>query len=56
MKSLQLHLDLKKGDELIIRFNENSDIPADAPFAPAREEGRSIVMKVGAILTSADVR
>ncbi|MBK8884289.1 MAG: hypothetical protein IPN67_18585 [Bacteroidales bacterium] len=43
-------LGLKKGDDLIIRFNETGDIPADAPFAPAKEEGRSVVMKVGIVL------
>ena len=53
-EKLAVSLDLKTGDELIIRFNENSDIPADAPFAPAKEEGRSIVMKVGTILKPAN--
>jgi putative ABC transport system permease protein len=53
-EKLAVALGLKKGDELIIRFNENSDIPADAPFAPSREEGRSVVMKVGLILDQAE--
>jgi ABC-type antimicrobial peptide transport system permease subunit len=44
------HLELNKGDEIIIRYNEISDIPADAPFAPAAEEGKSFVMKIGSIL------
>ena len=43
-------LGVKKGDEVIIRFIEISDIPADAPFAPAKETGRSVVMRVGSIL------
>jgi putative ABC transport system permease protein len=47
-------LELKKGDEMIVSFNEINDIPSDAPFAPAREEGRSVVFKVGAILSAAD--
>ena len=49
-KKLADYLGVKTGDELIIRFNEISDIPADAPFAPARGTGRSVVMKVGTIL------
>jgi ABC-type antimicrobial peptide transport system permease subunit len=47
-------LAVKQGDELIIRFNEYSDIPADAPFAPANAEARSIVLKVGRILRQSD--
>jgi len=43
-------LGIKPGDELIIRFNEISDIPADAPFAPSKGTGNSVVMKVGEIL------
>ena len=44
------YLGVKTGDELIIRFNEISDIPADAPFAPAKGTGKSVVMRVGTIL------
>jgi len=44
------YLGVKTGDELIIRFNEISDIPADAPFAPAKGTGKSFVMRVGTIL------
>jgi putative ABC transport system permease protein len=51
-EKLAASLALNNGDELIIRFNEISAIPGDAPFAPAREEGMSIVMKVGTILKS----
>jgi len=43
-------LEVNEGDEIIIRFNAISDIPADAPFAPAAEEGESMVMKVGSVL------
>jgi ABC-type antimicrobial peptide transport system permease subunit len=46
---LAQYLDLKKGDELIIRYSEINDIPADAPFAPDRKV-KSVVMKIGAIL------
>lgn len=52
-EKLAATLDLKQGDELIIRFKENSDIPSDAPFAPAKTEGTSIVRKVGTILKAA---
>jgi hypothetical protein len=44
------YLDVKPGDELIIHFNEISDIPADSPFAPAKGSGNSVVMRVGTIL------
>ncbi len=43
-------LEVNEGDEIIIRFNAISDIPADAPFAPAADEGESMVMKVCSIL------
>jgi ABC-type antimicrobial peptide transport system permease subunit len=46
-------LSLKPGDDFIIRFSESSDIPADAPFAPARDAGKSIVLKVGRIIGQA---
>jgi putative ABC transport system permease protein len=45
-------LGLKQGDELIIKFNEISDIPADAPFAPSKNSRNSVVLKVGSILES----
>jgi putative ABC transport system permease protein len=44
------YLGVKPGDELIIRFNAISDIPADSPFAPAKGTGASVVMRVGTIL------
>jgi ABC-type antimicrobial peptide transport system permease subunit len=49
-KQLADYLEIKPGDDLIIRFKEISDIPSDAPFAPAREAGKSIVMKLGSII------
>lgn len=44
------YLDVKTGDELIIRFRKISDIPADAPFAPEQDEKTSVVMKIGSVL------
>ncbi len=41
---------MKTGDEIIIRFNEISAIPPDAPFSPSKNSGKSIVMKIGTIL------
>ena len=49
-KELADWLGIKPGEDLIIRFKEISDIPSDAPFAPAGDAGKSIVMKVGNIL------
>ncbi|TAL59266.1 MAG: hypothetical protein EPN88_17445, partial [Bacteroidetes bacterium] len=48
------YLGAKSGDEIIIRFNEISDIPASAPFAQVKEPSRSVVMKVETILDPAD--
>ncbi len=52
-KRLADYLGLKQGDDLIIRFREISDIPADAPFASEKDAGKSVVMKVGTILNPA---
>jgi putative ABC transport system permease protein len=49
-KRLAENLNIKRGDDIIIRFKEISSIPADAPFASAEKSGRSIVMKVAIIL------
>ncbi len=49
-KKLADHLDVKAGDDLIVRFFPIDDIPADAPFAPASGDGNSVVMKIGNIL------
>jgi putative ABC transport system permease protein len=47
------YLGLKEGDELIIRFNTISDIPADAPFAPGKDAATSsLVLKAGNVLNS----
>jgi len=45
-------LEVKAGDDIIIRFNEISDIPADAPFAPAANDGKSVVMRVSNVIGS----
>ena len=49
-KRLAEYIGVTTGDELIIRFNEITDIPANAPFAPSKETGKSVVMRVGTIL------
>jgi putative ABC transport system permease protein len=49
-KRLADYLGLKPGDELIIRFKTISDIPADAPFAPGGDAGKSVVLRVGTII------
>jgi ABC-type antimicrobial peptide transport system permease subunit len=51
-KRLAERIKVKKGDDLIIRIREISDIPADAPFSTGSKEGYSIVMKIGRILGS----
>jgi ABC-type antimicrobial peptide transport system permease subunit len=43
-------LGIKIGDNLIIRFKEINDIPSDAPFATAKIDGKSVVMRIGTIL------
>ncbi len=52
-KKLADYLDVKQGDELIIRFNSITDIPADAPFSPGKVSNPSIVLRVGNILEPA---
>lgn len=50
---LASYLGLKEGDELIIRFNSITDIPADAPFSPGNDPtASSLVLKAGRILSS----
>ena len=49
---MQIHIGLKEGDDLIIRFNSITDIPADAPFSPGKESNPSMVFKTGRILDS----
>jgi putative ABC transport system permease protein len=49
---LASYIGLKEGDELIIRFNSITDIPADAPFSPGTDATSSLVLKTGIILNS----
>jgi ABC-type antimicrobial peptide transport system permease subunit len=49
-RKLSEYLGISTGDELIIRFTEIKDIPADAPFAPSESGGISKVLTVGRIL------
>lgn len=51
---LARQINLKSGDEIVIRFRDINDIPADAPFAMAKPDGGSLVMKVGQILEAKD--
>jgi len=51
-EQLASYLGLKKGDELMIRFNTISDIPSDAPFSPGNDVTASVVLKTGNILKS----
>jgi len=48
-RKLASALGIKEGDDIIIRFTNISDIPADAPFAPSKEKSSSIVLKAGRI-------
>ena len=43
-------LGLKKGDDLIIRFRNLSDIPSDAPFSPGKDDNVSVVLKVSEVI------
>ena len=45
-------LGLNEGDDITIRFDNISDIPADAPFAPEKGPGTSMVLTVGKVLSS----
>lgn len=49
-KRLADYLGIKKGEDLIVRFKQISDIPSDAPFAPVKDAGKSVVMRVGTIM------
>ncbi len=51
-EQLASYLGIKDGDELIIRFNSISSIPADAPFSPGTDATASLVLKTGIILNS----
>jgi len=50
-KKLADILGIRIGEDLIIHFQGISDIPSDAPFAASGGEGRSVVVKVGLILS-----
>lgn len=47
------YLGLNEGDDIMIRFDNITDIPSDAPFAPEKGPGTSMVMKAGKILSPA---
>lgn len=51
-QKLASYLDLKPGDDIIIRFSTLSDLPADAPFSPDKSTTSSIVIKTGRVLSS----
>ncbi len=48
-EKLARYLDLKAGDDIVIRFNGISDLPADAPFAPERTNTGNVVLKISKI-------
>ena len=52
-EQLASYLALTPGDELIIRFNSISELPADAPFAPGDAKTGSVVLTVSSILKPA---
>ena len=52
--SLARHLDIAEGEEIIVRFRETDPLPANAPFAPARDDHGSRVMKVSRIIPPED--
>lgn len=54
-RKLATALGISEGDEVIIRFKEITDIPTDAPFAPAAETGTSLVLKTGKISGSDEI-
>src|SRR5512133_247311 len=41
-KRLADYLGIKTGDDIILKFSGISDIPADAPFAPGEDAGKSL--------------
>ncbi len=47
---LAIQLGISIGNEIIIKFRDIDPIPADAPFAPSKENNASKVMKVGLVL------
>lgn len=53
-EKLASRLSLKAGDDVIIRFRNLSDIPADAPFAPSEEDFESVVLKIGRVVDGSE--
>jgi len=51
---LASHLNIKPGDDIIIRFSALSDLPADAPFSPDENTTVSIVIRTGKILAGSE--
>lgn len=47
-------LGLHQGDEIALRFNSLSELPADAPFSQGEESGNSIVLRIGEILSGSN--
>jgi ABC-type lipoprotein release transport system permease subunit len=51
---LSEQLQVKVGDDIIIRFRKITGIPPDAPFAETKEEESSLVLKIGSVLSAKD--
>jgi len=49
-QSLARHLDIGEGEEIIVRFRETDPLPSNAPFAPAKDDHGSVVLKVSHII------
>jgi len=47
---LSEHLGIKAGDEIIIYFRDPDPIPANAPFAPSKDQNDSRVIRISRIL------
>ncbi len=52
--ALARHLDINEGEEIIVRFRETDPLPANAPFAPSKDNHGSRVMKVSRIIPPED--
>jgi len=48
--TLARHLSISEGEEIIVRFREVDPLPANAPFAPSKEDHGSKVLKVSRII------
>ncbi len=49
---LSEELGLKPGDEIILKFKPADPLPANAPFAPSKDDESSKVLRVSSILTA----